>query len=543
MQAKLIVVGGKADQSEIDLQLPTTIGRQRDSDLVIVHKSVSRLHCQLFERNGSLIVRDNNSSNGTYINDLQVFEAVIRPGDFLRVGPLTFEARYSLVRPAKAKPEPIPLERPPIREAELDIDPDALPDTKAAPTGDESDELDLSAWNLNMADGGDQESGDDEAPFVFSDSPDDSLIGQQMAADAPEKPKSKVEFDFEDWGLSEEEKIGETIDADVPSPPPHESISAPKADNRSLDADFTGFKPGAAANADSSSIGIVSHDFDDPAPPKKSAKPATLPPKPSAAPKNISTPKPAPPAKPVPPAKPLPPPAKPAPSAKPVLPPLPSDPISDDNLTDESDDFGSWMTAQAVASDIAAPAPDAATSTPPEQDDLDILQDVPIEITADDLAPDSQIGQLSPVPQEEKKIPDPLVDDFNSWGKENIDSDSDFDSDIESILPTPTPPTPPAPPKKAPNEDVNSFFSSFVEGDSLSIDEEKSAVEKKPNSDSVSSLITPSEGDEVSELTLEDIAESGIHQNDFLTNSNQKSEDISNDVEDDPAQFNFDNWK
>lgn len=99
MDAKLIVIGGKASRPEIRLKLPTTIGRRKDSGLVIVHKSVSRQHCELFERDGRLFVRDNQSANGTFVNELQVVEGPLQPGDKLRVGPLTFRAEYQLRTP------------------------------------------------------------------------------------------------------------------------------------------------------------------------------------------------------------------------------------------------------------------------------------------------------------------------------------------------------------------------------------------------------------------------------------------------------------
>jgi predicted component of type VI protein secretion system len=94
MDARLIVVGGKANKSEVKLKLPTTIGRSRAADLTVAHPKVSRQHCQIFERDGLLVVRDNGSLNGTYIEDTRITESVLKPGDKLTVGPLTFMAAY-----------------------------------------------------------------------------------------------------------------------------------------------------------------------------------------------------------------------------------------------------------------------------------------------------------------------------------------------------------------------------------------------------------------------------------------------------------------
>src|SRR5688572_27386050 len=94
MEAKLVVVGGKANMGEVKLRLPMTIGRGRKADLIISHPTVSRIHCELYEKEGSLVVRDNGSSNGTFIDDRQIKEAVIEPGQVLKIGPLSFRAEY-----------------------------------------------------------------------------------------------------------------------------------------------------------------------------------------------------------------------------------------------------------------------------------------------------------------------------------------------------------------------------------------------------------------------------------------------------------------
>ncbi len=94
IEAKLVVVGGNATKGEVNLKLPMTIGRTKDAGLSIAHPMVSRLHCTLYEMEGAVVIRDNNSSNGTFVNDQRISESVLRPGDKLTVGPLTFVAIY-----------------------------------------------------------------------------------------------------------------------------------------------------------------------------------------------------------------------------------------------------------------------------------------------------------------------------------------------------------------------------------------------------------------------------------------------------------------
>jgi hypothetical protein len=94
MKAKLILVAGKADKGEVRLKLPTIIGRTREAGLMIAHKTVSRRHCELFERHGMLYVRDSGSLNGTLVDDAPIKESMLKPGHTVTVGPLTFRAEY-----------------------------------------------------------------------------------------------------------------------------------------------------------------------------------------------------------------------------------------------------------------------------------------------------------------------------------------------------------------------------------------------------------------------------------------------------------------
>jgi predicted component of type VI protein secretion system len=95
MEAKLVVVGGEAKAQEIQLKLPTVIGRGREASLMVPHPLVSRRHCELYEQDGQLVVRDLGSLNGTYVNNQKVVgEAVLPPGQLLTIGAVTFRAVY-----------------------------------------------------------------------------------------------------------------------------------------------------------------------------------------------------------------------------------------------------------------------------------------------------------------------------------------------------------------------------------------------------------------------------------------------------------------
>jgi pSer/pThr/pTyr-binding forkhead associated (FHA) protein len=106
VEAKLIVVGGDAQSRHFELQLPTVIGRSRNTDLRLGHPLVSRHHCEVFEANGLLMVRDLGSLNGTFVGEQRIAEQAmpVKPGDLLTVGPVTFRAEYlsGLRKPGKA---------------------------------------------------------------------------------------------------------------------------------------------------------------------------------------------------------------------------------------------------------------------------------------------------------------------------------------------------------------------------------------------------------------------------------------------------------
>lgn len=97
LKAKLLVVGGDAKFGEVKLNLPTTIGRGREAILTLPHPLVSRLHCEIFERDGKLVVRDLESLNGTFVNNQKIVgEEVIEPEQLLTLGNVTFRAVYEI---------------------------------------------------------------------------------------------------------------------------------------------------------------------------------------------------------------------------------------------------------------------------------------------------------------------------------------------------------------------------------------------------------------------------------------------------------------
>jgi diguanylate cyclase (GGDEF)-like protein len=68
------------------------IGRGEDCGIVVELDSVSRRHCSVLLRDGEVFLRDDDSTNGTFLNDLEVLaETRLSSGDLLKVGSSIFK--------------------------------------------------------------------------------------------------------------------------------------------------------------------------------------------------------------------------------------------------------------------------------------------------------------------------------------------------------------------------------------------------------------------------------------------------------------------
>ena len=62
------------------------LGRSPENDVCLQHLTVSSAHCEIVLGCGQISVRDCSSTNGTFLAGTPVQEAVLRPGQTLRVG-------------------------------------------------------------------------------------------------------------------------------------------------------------------------------------------------------------------------------------------------------------------------------------------------------------------------------------------------------------------------------------------------------------------------------------------------------------------------
>ena len=93
----------KADQ--------TTVGRLEDNAFQISEPSVSSHHCELTRRGADLLVKDLNSTNGTFINGEKVAEAVLKPGQILRLGQVEMRLESGAAAAAASAASKKPLEK------------------------------------------------------------------------------------------------------------------------------------------------------------------------------------------------------------------------------------------------------------------------------------------------------------------------------------------------------------------------------------------------------------------------------------------------
>jgi uncharacterized protein involved in exopolysaccharide biosynthesis/Mrp family chromosome partitioning ATPase len=86
-----LVLRSDADHRTVALNgTKTTIGRSTNNTVPIDDSSISENHCEIFSRNGDIIVKDLGSATGTFVDDQRIVEATLKPEQSLRVGNVEF---------------------------------------------------------------------------------------------------------------------------------------------------------------------------------------------------------------------------------------------------------------------------------------------------------------------------------------------------------------------------------------------------------------------------------------------------------------------
>ena len=78
------------------------VGRAPTSDVPVIDPTISRRHAEVDYRDGTIVVRDLGSSNGTFVNGMRVEEATVGAGDTITFGKVGFRVqRVSISTPAR----------------------------------------------------------------------------------------------------------------------------------------------------------------------------------------------------------------------------------------------------------------------------------------------------------------------------------------------------------------------------------------------------------------------------------------------------------
>lgn len=171
MEVTLTIQDGTSQRRVFRMRKPVmVIGRTKGCALKIPSASVSRHHCRLTVAKGIVQVRDLGSANGTFVNDRQVTAGVLRPGDSLRVGPITFKVEYPLT--------PEAVEQLLEKDAGLEPAGDALPE--AIPLDDSQAAIPVpEEWRL------------EEMPLVKNDEVSETPTLQDEVRAGPKRKKKK----------------------------------------------------------------------------------------------------------------------------------------------------------------------------------------------------------------------------------------------------------------------------------------------------------------------------------------------------------------
>jgi len=108
---KLVCVEGKEKDRVWEVTDGSiTIGRDRNCDIIIQDRSLSRIHAEIVLEGNAWIYHDKDSSNGSHINGDRVMRQVLIPGDHIEIGETKFLVlKEDLPKSVKWDEEGVPL--------------------------------------------------------------------------------------------------------------------------------------------------------------------------------------------------------------------------------------------------------------------------------------------------------------------------------------------------------------------------------------------------------------------------------------------------
>ena len=85
-ETRLVVQSDGTSNRVIQMMDGLTVGRGPSCHLRLQDGNVSRVHARFYRQKGAWIIRDNHSTNGTFVNEEPVTRSVLRHGDKIQVG-------------------------------------------------------------------------------------------------------------------------------------------------------------------------------------------------------------------------------------------------------------------------------------------------------------------------------------------------------------------------------------------------------------------------------------------------------------------------
>jgi hypothetical protein len=121
--AKLVILNQGMTGRTFDLNVErTTVGRVEDNTFQIADASVSSHHAEVILRGSEILIKDLNSTNGSFINGDKISEAILKPGQTLRFGQVELKIDDGQPVPApapgSAAPAPAPASANPKKQVD-----------------------------------------------------------------------------------------------------------------------------------------------------------------------------------------------------------------------------------------------------------------------------------------------------------------------------------------------------------------------------------------------------------------------------------------
>ena len=100
--SKFFVIEGPLRGKTFEVSELASIGRGETCAVRLEGRHVSRIHARLERRTDGMLIKDNGSRNGIFVNGQNVREAILRPDDQVEIG------EHVLVFDATKDPEKLP---------------------------------------------------------------------------------------------------------------------------------------------------------------------------------------------------------------------------------------------------------------------------------------------------------------------------------------------------------------------------------------------------------------------------------------------------